>query len=278
LNCKQCLHRFTGRRLALMLPEFLRDLGLPASSRLESRWTPVNGRTLHSRSGGTAAGERVPFVLIHGLVISSLYMIPLAEQIAAEHEVHALDLPGFGRSESPAEVLSVPQLADSVITWMSATGLQQCHLVGNSLGCEVAAHVAVKVPERVATLTLVGPTLDPQAFAIATQTVRLLKDALREPFRLWMNWNFDFVRAGFRRAIGTTREMFRDHIEDQLPRITARTLVIRGGTDPTVPQSAALTLTRLLPRGELIVVDGEPHCVHYTNPLRVWKAIREHAR
>jgi pimeloyl-ACP methyl ester carboxylesterase len=93
-----------------------------------------------------------------------------------------------------------------------------------------------------------------------------------------MNWNFDFIRAGFRRAIGTTREMFRDHIEDQLPRIIASTLVIRGGTDPTVPQSAALTLTRLLPRGELIVVDGEPHCVHYTNPLRVWKAIQEHAR
>ena len=88
-----------------------------------------------SRSSGTTAGNRVPFVLIHGLVSSSLYMIPLAERIAVEHEVRALDLPGFGRSDSPSEVLTVPQLADWVIAWMSATGLRQCHLVANSLGC-----------------------------------------------------------------------------------------------------------------------------------------------
>ena len=260
-----------------MPPEFLRDLGLPAASRLSSRSTPVEGRMLHSRSSSTAGGEGMPFVLIHGLVISSLYMIPLAECIAAEHEVHALDLPGFGRSDRPAEVLCVARLADSVLAWMVQMEIARCHLVGNSLGCEVAAHIAVEAPERVATLTLIGPTVDPAAFAVVTQTWRLLQDALREPFALWMNWTFDFFRAGIRRAIGTTREMFLDHIEQQLPRIEAPTLVIRGSTDPTVPQSAALTLTRLLPRGELLVIDGEPHCVHYTNAPRVWSAIRSHA-
>ncbi len=260
-----------------MLPELFRDLGVPAASRLESQWTSVNGLVLHSPRGGTATHHRVPFVLIHGLVISSLYMIPLAEHISVEHEVHALDLPGFGRSESPSEVLTVPQLANRVIAWMSATGLHQCHLVANSLGCEIAAHLAVKVPERVATLTLIGPTLDPEAFALLTQVMRLLRDALQEPIRLWMNWIFDFWRARIRRTIGTTREMFRDHIEHQLPQITARTLVIRGGNDPTVPQSAAFSMTRLLAHGDLLVIEGEPHCVHYTNPLQVCRAVQDHA-
>jgi pimeloyl-ACP methyl ester carboxylesterase len=205
-------------------------------------------------------------------------MIPLAECIAAEHEVHALDLPGFGRSDRPGKVLSVRELADAVLAWMSAVQIDQCHLVGNSLGCEVAAHIAVKAPGRVATLTMIGPTVDPQAFAVVTQTLRLMHDALREPIGLWMNWTFDFFRAGIRRAFGTTREMFRDHIEEQMPQITGPTLVIRGGADPTVPQSAALLLTRLLPRGELLVIENEPHCVHYTNPARVWPAIQEHAR
>jgi pimeloyl-ACP methyl ester carboxylesterase len=92
-----------------------------------------------------------------------------------------------------------------------------------------------------------------------------------------MNWSFDFFRAGLRRAIGTTREMFRNHIEHQLPGITARTLVMRGELDPTVPQSAALLMTRLLARGELLVIQGAPHCVHYTNPDQVWRAIQDHA-
>ncbi len=205
-------------------------------------------------------------------------MIPLAERIALENAVHALDLPGFGRSESPVQVLTIPELADWVIAWMTAMGIQQCHLVANSLGCEISAQIAVKAPERVATLTLIGPTIDPHAHALRIQIARLVRDALHEPVRLWMNWIFDLCRAGFCRAVGTTREMFRNYIEQQLPRITAPTLVLRGESDPTVPQSAALFMTRLLPRGELLVIARAPHCVHYTKPLEVWRAIRDHMR
>jgi pimeloyl-ACP methyl ester carboxylesterase len=123
----------------------------------------------------------------------------------------------------------------------------------------------------------VGPTLDPHAFAMTIQTFRLLQDALREPVRLWINWIFDFCRAGVRRALGTTREMFRDHIERQLPLVTANTLVIRGSQDPTVPQRAAEEMTRLLPQGTLMVIEDEPHCVHYTAPQAVCDAIERHA-
>lgn len=261
---------------AVRAPEFLRDLGFPAITRLTSRWTSVHGRRLHSRSAGHA-GDGAPFVLIHGLVISSLYMIPLAECLARRHEVHALDLPGFGRSEAPVRGLSIPELADAVIGWLDEMRLPRCHLVANSMGCEVAAHVAVKAPGRVVSMILVGPTLDPHAFAVVTQTLRLMRDALSEPFRLWMNWGFDFFRAGLRRAFGTTREMFRDHIENQLPQVIAPTLIIRGGTDPTVPQQAAETLRRLLPRGELLVIENEPHCVHYTDPETICRAVEAHA-
>jgi pimeloyl-ACP methyl ester carboxylesterase len=258
------------------MPEFLWDLGWPVKSRLESQWTAVDGLPMHSRSSRELRDD-VPFVLIHGLVISSLYMIPLAECLAVRHTVHALDLPGFGRSPAPRATLSVPQLADAVISWMSARDIACGHLVGNSLGCEIAAHVAVKAPERVVSLALIGPTLDPAAFAVATQTWRLLQDAMHEPARLWANWVFDFFRAGIRRAIGTTRQMFRDHIERQLPLVRARTLVIRGGKDPTVPQRAAEQMAGLLPVGALLVIEGQPHCVHYTAPETVCEAVVRHA-
>ena len=109
----------------MKVPELFRDLGMAAPSRLESRWTTVRGCRIHSRSfscrsdatgpAGEDAGagpDGVPFLLLHGLVISSLYFIPLAEVIAAAgREVHAIDLPGIGRSEGPQEVLSVAELA-----------------------------------------------------------------------------------------------------------------------------------------------------------------------
>jgi 2-hydroxy-6-oxonona-2,4-dienedioate hydrolase len=256
-------------------PEFFRDIGFPVRTALKSRWDSVEGCMIHSRSSANESTS-MPLVLVHGLVISSLYMIPLAECLALRHLVYAVDLPGFGRSKGPSEILPIPKLASALSCWMTKVGIERCHLVANSLGCEIAAHVAVRTPERVASLVLIGPTLDPRAFAIPTQTLRLLQDAVREPFRLWMNWIFDFFRAGVRRAVGTTREMFKDHIEHQLPLVHARTLLVRGGDDPTVPQRAAEEMTDLLPQGELMVLPGEPHCVHFTAPEAICEAIERH--
>ena len=274
------MHPGTGRYnetpLIPTIPEFLRDLGFRVTTRLESHWTEVDGVRMHSRRSKNPPPNQPAIVLIHGLVISSLYMIPLAECLAIRHSVFALDLPGFGRSASPERVLSVAELGDAVIAWMNACGIARCHLVGNSLGCEIAAHAAVRAPERIGALTLIGPTLDPDAYAVVTQTLRLIRDAMREPFRLWLNWIFDFLRAGLPRAIGTTRAMFRDHIEQQLEQIMVPTLVIRGGLDPTVPQSAAETMHRLLRRGTLEVIPHEPHCVHYTAPRIVTRLIEAH--
>lgn len=200
-------------------------------------------------------------------------MIPLAECLAHRSSVHALDLPGFGRSEAPEHVLSVPELADAVIAWLAAAGIERCHIMANSLGCEIAAHIGVKSPSTIVSLTMVGPTLDPHAFAAITQTLRLIRDAFHEPLRLWINWIVDFCRAGPRRSFATTRAMFRDHIEHQLPKLEAPTLIIRGEHDPTVPQRAAEDMARLIPKSTLLVIKGGWHCVHYTMPANIGDAI-----
>ena len=111
----------------------------------------MDGFRLHSRSAECPGAT--PFVLIHGLVISSLYMIPLAECLADHGEVHALDLPGFGRSQGLWLAPSVADLGDVIIEWLSVNKIRRCHLIANSLGCQISAHVATKAPQMVETLT-----------------------------------------------------------------------------------------------------------------------------
>ncbi|MFC7109864.1 alpha/beta fold hydrolase [Nonomuraea rubra] len=43
-------------------------------------------------------------------------------------------------------------------------------------------------------------------------------------------------------------------------------LVVRGGKDRMVSQAWAEEVTRLLPRGRLVVMDGLPHMVPYKDP------------
>lgn len=78
-------------------------------------------------------------VLVHGLVVSSRYMVPTLERLAPYHRVYAPDLPGFGKSDKPPRVLNVAELSDSLVAWMEKIGLKSAALVGNSFGCQIIA-------------------------------------------------------------------------------------------------------------------------------------------
>jgi 2-hydroxy-6-oxonona-2,4-dienedioate hydrolase len=73
-------------------------------------------------------------VLVHGLVVSSRYMVPTAERLTSHCRVFAPDLPGFGRNEKPPRALDVAGLSDALSAWMGELGLERAALVGNSFG------------------------------------------------------------------------------------------------------------------------------------------------
>lgn len=205
-------------------------------------------------------------VLVHGQIISSLYMVPTAERLAAQFCVFAPDLPGFGLSDKPRRILCVPELADALGAWMDTVGLRRAALVGNSLGCQIAVELAVRRPELAHALVLAGPTTDPHARTASAQIVRWFRDWPGERPSLALAHLRDFAHAGLRRSLGTFRCTLADRIEEKLPLVQVRTLVVRGTRDTIVPQGWAEEVARLLPHGELILIPGGPHCINYSTP------------
>jgi 2-hydroxy-6-oxonona-2,4-dienedioate hydrolase len=200
---------------------------------------------------------------VHGLVVSSRYMVPTAERLAPHHRVFAPDLPGFGRSERPPGVLNVAGLSDALSAWMGATGLKSAALVGNSFGCQIIAELAVRHPDRVERAVLQGPTMDPLGRSVPRQVGRFLLDAPREPLSLHPIELLDYLSAGTRRAWRTLRYALEDRIEEKLPYMRAPTLVVRGSRDLIVPQRWAEEVTGLLPMGRLSVIPGAAHTANY---------------
>lgn len=92
----------------------------------------------HHRTG---RGE--PLILIHGIGCHWPVWTPVLGLLAAEREVYAIDLPGFGGSSPlPAgELPTVAALADAVAAWAAERGLERPHVAGNSLGGGVALHL-----------------------------------------------------------------------------------------------------------------------------------------
>jgi pimeloyl-ACP methyl ester carboxylesterase len=205
-------------------------------------------------------------VLVHGLVVSSWYMVPTAVRLAPRFQVLAPDLPGFGRSPGPPEVLTVAGLTDALASWLDANRIDQAAFVGNSFGCQVITDLAVRYPERVDRLVLLGPTIDSSARTLRQQAQRLFQDIRREPPIAPWNYLRDLWTANIRRGFGTLWHALDDRIEDRLPHVQAPTLVVRGEIDPIVPQAWAEEVAALLPRGRLVVVPGGTHTINASAP------------
>lgn len=230
------------------------------------------------RVRGTSSEPRpgvLPAVLVHGFGVSGRYWRPLARRLAPVRQVLVPDLPGHGRSTTGAPALDVPELAGVLGGWMDAMGIRTAALVGNSLGCQIAAQLAVGEPHRVRALVLCGPTTDPAARSARAQIGRLLLSAPVEHPLLYPIVLADYVQAGPRRLLGELRYMLRHRLETVLPEVRVPALVVRGAFDRIVPRRWATEVARLLPDSRLAEVPLAGHAAHFTRATRVAALIEE---
>jgi 2-hydroxy-6-oxonona-2,4-dienedioate hydrolase len=242
---------------------------------IESRWTTVDGRRVHARVATALAGSAAPaIVMVHGIGVASPYFVPTMKRLAPHFRVFAVDLPGFGLSDKPSRILTIPELADALGAWLEAAGLERPIVLGNSVGCQIVADFAVRYPEHVNCLILTGPTMDPRARTAWQQIGRWLRNARYEELSQLPISARDYWQCGIRRLAGTIRHALADRIEEKLPRVDALALVVRGGKDPIVPQRWAEEAAWLLPRGQLAVIPGAGHTVNYNSPVELARIVR----
>ncbi|MEQ4301773.1 alpha/beta fold hydrolase [Plantactinospora sp. B6F1] len=124
----------------------------------------IDGSITHVRQTPATRPDAEPALYVHGLGGSAQNWTDLAGLLADRLDGHAIDLPGFGRSD-PARKYTIPAFADRVIRYLEHSGRGPVHLLGNSLGGAVSVRVAGLRPDLVRTLTLVAPAmpfLDPR--------------------------------------------------------------------------------------------------------------------
>jgi pimeloyl-ACP methyl ester carboxylesterase len=220
---------------------------------------------MHARCWTSAHGAagRPPIVLVHGLGVSSRYMVPAAERLAVWHDVFAPDLPGFGQSESPPEFNSIKRQAQVLGDWIDATGLRTPVLVGHSYGSQVVAELAMQRPSGAMALVLSAPTVENTRRTIIGEARRLVSDAPRERIGLLPIVVSDYVRAGPRRILFTLRDAIADRIEDKLPRMSLPTLFVRGARDPIVSARWIAFLAAQTRGASTVTLDRAAHAVNF---------------
>ena len=92
---------------------------------------------MHSIRTGTGR----PIVLVPGLATTGTWQLILND-LAAEREVVAIDLPGFGESPELNGEVTVARYADALEAYLRAESLEDADLVGSSLGARLVLEMA----------------------------------------------------------------------------------------------------------------------------------------
>lgn len=225
------------------------------------------------RAVATGAGR--PIVLVHGLGLSCKSWLHNLGPLGAAGRVHAVDLPGFGRSENPRTVWSPERQAAALAEWCLALGVGRATFVGHSLGAEVCLWLAARHPQHVGGLVLAGPTGGTPCPRLLPRLGRLLLDAWREPPHFMPVLLKAYAQAGPYRMIETIRRTDPTRLAPHLRSIQAPALVVWGAQDPVVTLAEALSLVRGLPNARLLAINDAAHGLPFDAPERFNRAVLE---
>ena len=226
-------------------------------------------RFLIYRSRGTAlhynvTGQGRPIVLVHGLSGSSRWWRRNIPALARGHRVYVVDLAGYGQARRH-RALGVRKAAVLITEWMDHLDLRDVALIGHSMGGHISLHVAALSPDRVRHLVLacasgllrgqpVRVALNlPRALATGRVSFvpRILADALGSgPLNLWRS----------------ARDLLRDSVQDLLPALGVRTLVIWGERDALVPAEIGRALSAAIPGARYEEIPRAGHVVMVDAP------------
>ncbi len=122
--------------------------------RTNDRFIAVDGRNARYLEEGSGA----PAILLHGSSLGSsadVFRRNLSALGAAGVRAIAVDLPGFGKSD-PAEDLSGAARNAFILRFMDALGLARAALIGHSSSGGPAVSIALKNPDRVSHVIVLG--------------------------------------------------------------------------------------------------------------------------
>ncbi|MDJ0789994.1 MAG: alpha/beta fold hydrolase [Myxococcota bacterium] len=116
----------------------------------------VSGRKIYYESHGEDRGG-TPLVLVMGLAGSCAGWHALQiPELSPHHRIVVFDNRGVGESEDPGGPFTTADLADDLAGLLDALGIERANLLGAFMGGMTLQELALRHPERVGRLVLVG--------------------------------------------------------------------------------------------------------------------------
>ncbi|MGK3991571.1 alpha/beta hydrolase [Sorangium sp. So ce136] len=244
----------------------------------------------------------VDMIFAHGYGCDQNMWRHLTGAFEDRYRVILYDLAGCGGSDLSAydrkKYGSLEGHARDVLDILEAVGRGPAVFVGHSVSAMIGVLAGIAAPERFREHVMVGPspcyindgdyiggftradieslldTLDSNYLGWASAMAPTIMGAPDRP-ELSEELTNSFCRTDPEIAKHFARVTFLSDNRADLPRFTARSLILQCSDDLIAPRSVGVYLHRALPGSTLRVVDNIGHCPHLSAPTPVVDAMRE---
>lgn len=248
-------------------------------------------------------GRGSPVMLIHGLGASSWSWRRVLPVLAERHDVCAVDLPGFGRSDKPRDFdYSFQGFGRWVLELMDKLGWEKAAFAGNSMGGGTSLRVTLEQPGRVTRLALLGspvypgdrpPLLWPMRWPVIGRIYEsLLGEWVVRPLarscfvdqsvvteELVREYSRPLKEAGGRRAVAQfLRHAIPPDVDDWIaryPTMSVPVLAIRGSHDRVVDRASVDRFVSEWPAARALHIESCGHAPQEERPEVVGPALLE---
>jgi pimeloyl-ACP methyl ester carboxylesterase len=190
-------------------------------------------------------GDGDPLLLILGLALDVSEVGAIVEGLSTRFRTIVFDNRGSGRSGHPVGPYSIPMMADDAVGLLDNLLVPSARIVGISMGARIAMDVAIRYPQRVADLVLVGAQYKSRGKLHTSLPMKLAA------LIAWLG----FVKESYpqpRESFEAQRDASLAYdCEAGLATIRARTLILHGRRDRSAPFAQAAEMSRRIPAATL---------------------------
>ncbi len=223
---------------------------------------------VHTYYEVTGGGD--PLLLLHGGMCTAETCDAQVPALAEQYRVFVPERRGHGRTPDVEGPLTYSIMADDTIAFVEALGIGPALVVGFSDGGAVALLVALRRPDLVRKLVLIGQGANSDGAAPETRAMMeslsadVLPPMLKALYAAVSPDGPDHFEAVFEKL--KPLWLGGDDVEiAELASIAAPTLVLLGDRDMLTVEHAA-AMQRALPDGQLAVVPGARHSLPWDRP------------
>jgi len=225
-----------------------------------------------------------PVIFIHGSGGNAGLWKEVMDGLAKDYRSIAVDLPGHGSSRGDG-FRSVSEYGGFVKDFLEALDVKKAVLGGHSLGGAIVQEMALRYPQKLNALLLIGTGARLRVLPEAMELLR--KMALGETPPKFHPWGFseqaspEIIAQG-EKEWAKTGSLVRYHdflacdqfdIMAEVEKIRLPSLIACGKEDRLTPIKYSQFLNQKLPGSRMELIDGAGHLVMLENPRALTQAI-----